>query len=248
MRYLILACCLLAAFVTKAQDTAGVLSQRLNLVKLGLSSGFASTISLNYERVLNQDISVAMTVSYMLPRRNGGLLDLQTDEIDMSSNRKLSGVFFTPEVKWFLEKSDTRDAPRGFYMGAYGRYSNMRLTAEMSASGEGTDVSGTAYGNLQVDLIEAGLGIDAGYQILALNERLVFDFVFFGPRWSYYTLKVDAEFNGEGELAEDLEQALEDALGRDIVPLNVDVAKSGSSTSGVSSMGYRAGLKIGYAF
>lgn len=222
--------------------------QRSNLVKIGFSSGIIQTISLNYERVLNPDMSVALTGSYMVPRSGGGLLDLQTEEITLSSNRELSGIFITPEVKWFVETNDPRPAPRGFYIGAYARYSDMRFTAEMNASGTGTDVQGTAYGDLQIDLIEAGLGFSAGYQLLAIKDRLVFDIIFFGPRWSLYTLKVDAEFNGEGELAEDLGEALEEALGRDILPVDINIEKSGTTNSSTSSMGYRFGIKIGYAF
>lgn len=221
---------------------------RHNLIKVGFSSGLIETISLNYERVLNDDMSVGLTGSYMVPRRGGGLFDLQTEEISMSSNRELSGIFITPEVKWFVESNDPRTAPRGFYVGAYGRYSSMRFTAEMSASGTGTDVEGTAYGDLEIDLIEAGLGLSAGYQLLAVKDRLVFDIIFFGPRFSIYTLKIDAEFNGDGELAEDLGQALEEALGRDIFPMDVNVENSGTTSSNTSSIGYRFGIKIGYAF
>jgi hypothetical protein len=184
----------------------------------------------------------------MMPRRGSGLFDLQTEEITLSSNRELSGYFFTPEVKWFVETDDVRPAPRGFYIGAYARYSHMRFTAEVSASGAGTDVEGTAYGDLQLDLNEAGLGFSAGYQLLAIKDRLVFDIIFFGPRWSLYTMKLDADLGGEGELAMDLEEALEEALGRDIMPVDVSVNKSGSTSSTSNSLGYRFGIKIGYAF
>lgn len=236
------------ATASHAQEAAPAFAERKHLVKIGFTSGFIQTISLNYERVLNPDLSVALTGSYMVPRQGSGLFDLQTEEITMSSNRELSGIFITPEVKWFVETNDVRPAPRGFYVGAYARYSSMRFTAEMSASGAGTDVEGTAYGDLQVDLMELGLGFDAGYQLLAIKDRLVFDIIFFGPRFSYYGLNVDAEFNGEGELAEDLGQALEDALGRDIFPMDLSINKTGTTSNTSSGLGYRFGIKIGYAF
>lgn len=248
MRSILVALPLLIATGTLAQEAATTFPDRKNLVKIGFSSGFISTISLNYERVLNDDMSVGLTGSYMVPRSGTGLFDLQTEDIIMSSNRELSGIFITPEVKWFVERNDPRPAPRGFYIGAYGRYSNMHFTAEMSASGTGSDVEGTAYGDLQIDLMETGLGFSAGYQLLAIKDRLVFDIIFFGPRYSLYTVKVDAEFNGDGELAEDLGQALEEALGRDIFPMDVSVEKTGTTSSSSSGMGYRFGIKMGYAF
>ena len=84
--------------------------------------------------------------------------------------------------------------------------------------------------------------------MLVLHDRLALDFIFFGPRWSYYTLKVKADLQGEGQLAEDLQQALEAALGREIVPVSVEVNSNGTSTSFLSYFGYRFAIKVGYAF
>lgn len=241
------------AFVTvlapglRAQDTLQF-PLRQNLIKIGLTSGFASTVSINYERVLNDEWSVAMTASYMLPRRPDGLVDLETEHIDLSSNREMTGWFITPEVKWYLEKNDVRPAPRGFYVGGYARVSNLRLTSELHGTAASTETNGSIDGNLKVNLLEYGLGIDAGYQLLMAHDRLALDFVFFGPRYSLYTLKVEADLAGEGDLAEDLESALEDALGRDILPLNVDVSAKGSTSTTSNSLGYRFGFKLGYAF
>lgn len=249
MRHLLFAAAALLSTGLFAQDSTLHFPQRKNLIKIGLSSGFASTISVNYERVFNDEISAAMTVSWMVPRRPEGVFDLQTENIDLSSGRELTGWFFTPEVKWYLERNDVRPAPRGFYVGAYGRVSDLRLTSELS--GVVTDDSGlssTIDGHLQVDLLEYGLGVDAGYQLLMVKDRLAIDFVFFGPRWALYTLKVDAELSGDGELAEELQQALEDAIGRDVVPIDVEVSSKGSTSTTSNSLGYRFGFKIGYAF
>ena len=232
---------------TAQADSVGYIP-RLNLVKLGLSSGVFSIISVNYERVLNKELSVGLTVSYMLPTKPGALLDLNTDELVIAADRKLSGIFLTPEVKWFLEKSDDRPAPRGLYLGAYLRYSDIRYTGSTSATASGTDASGVVNGHLQVDLYEYGIGPALGYQWLAIHDRLVFDAVFFAPRYSYYTLKVDANLNGNGELFEDLSQALEEKLGRDVAPIDIDLNTSGTTTVDRSSFGYRFGIKIGYAF
>ncbi|HMC96104.1 MAG TPA: hypothetical protein VKG92_00480 [Flavobacteriales bacterium] len=245
MRTLLFTCGLLAFVHLPGQDTTLTFPERKNLVKLGLSSGFVSIISLNYERVFNDRISAAMTVSWMVPRRPEGLLDLHTDNLDLSSGRELTGWYFTPEVKWYLEKNDVRPAPRGFYIGAYLRYSDTRLTSHMSGV---TDSSGTVEGDLQVDLMEAGLGFSAGYQLLMIHDRVAIDFVFFGPRYSLYSVKVDAELNGDGQLLDDLSQALEDAIGREVMPFDIELEKSGTTRVDHGGLGYRFGFKIGYAF
>ena len=102
--------------------------------------------------------------------------------------------------------------------------------------------------DLEMDLQELGFGLNAGYQLLMCKDRIALDFVFFGPRISFYTLKLEADLQGDGTLVEDLEEAIEDALGRDITPVDIDLETSGSTSTNWSGLGYRLGFKIGYAF
>lgn len=239
---------LLLSQATYAQgDSIGYIPRK-NLVKIGVTSSFAKVVSLNYERVLNDDLSVALTVSYMLPVLPSGLLDLETTDIEFGADREITGYYLTPEVKWFVESSDKRPAPRGLYVGAYLRYSDTRYTSSIQASGSGTDAGGSFKSNVRIDLFEAGIGPSVGYQFLALKDRLVFDCIFFAPRYSYYKLKIDADLKGEGELYAELEQAIEDKLGRDIAPLDLELSTTGSTTVDRNSLGYRYGIKIGYTF
>lgn len=238
---------LLSPAVHAQSDSIGYVP-RLNLIKVGASSTIANTIALSYERVLNPELSVALTVSYMLPTQPGRLLDLDAKDITFDSDRKLSGYFITPEVKWFVEKSDPRPAPRGLYVGGYLRYSDMRFTSSLTAVSNGTDGSGSIHSSCRIDLIEAGIGPSVGYQFLAIKDRLVIDALFFAPRYSLYTLKVQADLQGDGQLASDLAQAIEDKLGRGIVNTSIDLSSSGSTTIDRNSLGYRFGFKFGYAF
>lgn len=221
---------------------------RPNLVKVGLTSTFANVLSLNYERVLDDDLSVAITVSYMIPVRPSGLLDLDAESITFGTDRKLSGYYITPEVKWFLETSDKRPAPRGLYLGAYLRYSDTRYTSSITAQGSGTDAGGSFESHMRLVLYELGVGPSLGYQFLAWKDRLVFDCIFFAPRFSYYKLKLDADLRGDGELYSELAQAIEDKLGREIAPLDLELSTTGTTTVDRNSLGYRYGIKIGYAF
>jgi hypothetical protein len=252
-RTLLCSACLLVLVLFNAQrataqaDSVGYIP-RHNLVKLGLTSGLFSIISVNYERVLNPKLSVALTMSYMLPVVPSPFFDLDTDELEIASDRRISGHYLTPEVKWFLEKSDERPAPRGLYVGGYLRYSDTRYTGSVTATASGTDANGTVNGNLRIDLYEYGIGPSVGYQWLAIHDRLVFDAVFFAPRFSLYRLAVKADLNGDGELFADLGQALEEKLGREVAPIDIDLSTSGSTTVDRSSLGYRFGIKIGYAF
>ena len=120
-----------AAFVP-GSDSVGYIP-RLNLIKFGTTSTIVKAISLQYERVLNPVLSVALTVTYLTPKQPEQWMDLSTDKITIDQDRKLGGIYITPEVKWFVEKSDRRPAPRGLYVGAYLRYSDTRYTSSFSA-------------------------------------------------------------------------------------------------------------------
>jgi hypothetical protein len=61
-------------------------------------------------------------------------------------------------------------------------------------------------------------------------------------------LKVKADLQGDGELASDLGQAIEDRLGRALVTTSIDLSTTGTTTIDRNSLGYRYGIKLGYAF
>ena len=116
------------------------------------------------------------------------------------------------------------------------------------AEASGIDAEGQVSGALELSFQEFGIGIGLGYQLLALWDRLVFDFIFLAPRYALYRIKVDAALNGDGQLAEDLGEAIEDVLGRDIVPVDLEIDSQGTTVVDRNSLGYRFGIKVGYAF
>jgi hypothetical protein len=63
-----------------------------------------------------------------------------------------------------------------------------------------------------------------------------------------YKLKVKADLQGEGELYSDLAEAISDRLGRDILDTDIDLSYTGTTNIDRNSLGYRYGIKIGYAF
>ncbi|MBL7965114.1 MAG: hypothetical protein JNM31_14870 [Flavobacteriales bacterium] len=237
-----------AVLQAEAQTDSVGFIPRKNLIKVGFTSTWVKVATLNYERVLHPDWSVALTVSYMLPVFPSGLFDLNAENIEFNADRKITGMYFTPEVKWFVERSDRRPAPRGLYVGAYLRYSDTRYTASITAERTGPNADGMIQTDLQIDLSELGVGPSLGYQFLAIKDRLAIDAIFFAPRWSLYKLRVQADLQGEGELYDALEEALENILGRQLLNTSIDLSNSGSTTIDRNSLGYRFGIKVGYAF
>jgi hypothetical protein len=244
---LVVACLFLGGALRAGTDSVGFIP-RTHLVKVGLTSAMVRTVGLNYERVLDPRRTVGLTVAWMVPGRPMRLLDLATEQLAIGADRRMSGVYITPEMKWFVERSDVRPAPRGLYVGAYARYGHTRYDASVTGA-IGTGVStGSVTGSLRIRADEYGVGAMLGYQFLAVGDRLAVDLLFLAPRWAYMRVSVDADLGGDGVLFEDLAQALEDRLGREIAPLNIELSTSGTTTLGRNGAGMRAGIRIGYAF
>lgn len=244
----LLAICLCQVGALRASGDSVGFMPRTHLVKLGLTSAAVRTLGLNYERVLDDRRSVGLTMAWMLPGRPAQLLDLSTEQVVIGGDRSMSGLYFTPEMKWFVERSDARPAPRGLYVGVYGRYGHTRYDASVTAMGSGEGVAGDVTGSLRIRLDEYGVGAMLGYQFLAVGDRLAVDLLFLAPRWSFMRLGVQAELDGDGQLFEDLAQALEERLGREVTPFSVDLSTTGNTTLDRSGLGLRAGIRIGYAF
>jgi hypothetical protein len=241
------ACLLLSGALRAGSDSVGFMP-RTHLVKVGLTSALVRTVGLNYERVLDPRRSVGLTVAWMVPGRPMRLLDLATTRLAIGGDRSMSGLYITPEMKWFVERSDARPAPRGLYVGAYARYGHTRYDASVTGA-IGTDGStGSFTGSLRIRADEYGVGAMLGYQFLAVGDRLAVDLLFLAPRWAYTRIGVDADLGGDGMLFDDLAQALEDRLGREVAPLNIELSTAGRTTLGRNGMGMRAGIRIGYAF
>lgn len=241
------ACLLLSCALRAGSDSVGFMP-RTHLVKVGLTSALVRTVGLNYERVLDPRRSVGLTVAWMVPGRPMRLLDLATTRLAIGGDRRMTGLYITPEMKWFVERSDTRPAPRGLYVGAYARYGHTRYDATVTGATQVDGVDGSVSGALHIRMHEYGVGAMLGYQFLAVGDRLVVDLLFLAPRWAYTRLGVQAGLDGNGQLLEDLAQALEDRLGREVAPIDIDLSTSGTTRLGRSGMGMRAGIRVGYTF
>ncbi|TAE16112.1 MAG: DUF3575 domain-containing protein [Bacteroidetes bacterium] len=112
--------------------TADINAGRKNIIKMNLSSLSVNNYSFQYERALSKRFSVALGFRQM-PKGNLPLQDAVEDIIDDPSLKvnefKMGNYAITPEVRWYVSK---RGWMRGFYVAAYGRYSNFSLDVPVS--------------------------------------------------------------------------------------------------------------------
>ncbi len=117
-------------FVDKvsAQKNGNSDGAKKNILKINLSALIFKNASLQYERVVNRNMSVALGVSIMpktdLPFKNT-LMDEFGDNADAKraiETTQLSNFSITPEVRFYVGK---KGAPNGFYIAPFARYNHL---------------------------------------------------------------------------------------------------------------------------
>ena len=95
-----------------------------NVVKLNLTPLVITDITVQYERVLFKKFSVAMGIGYIPDRPLPGFFPT----IPTINNIKFSGYSLTPEIRIYPHL--LKDAPRGFYLAPYLKYSKYNVAAD----------------------------------------------------------------------------------------------------------------------
>jgi hypothetical protein len=104
------------------------------------------------------------------------------------------GTFLNLDARWYLNKCEGDESIEGFYIGPYTKFIKYSLDFDMTYDDGDQFLENSGNASFR----EFGLGLMLGYQLL-LWDRLVVDFLFFGPRTSRYRLK----FNFEEELSQE---------------------------------------------
>lgn len=224
---------------------------KLNFIKLNLTSVALKNYSIQYERVLNKTISVAVAFRTMpsttLPFRNLILKEVGDDDPETRKtidNLRISNFAFTPEVRFYVGK---KGFGQGFYIAPFYRYANFSsnsLTFNYQNS-LGAQSSIALSGKLSANT--GGLMFGAQW---ALGKHMCLDWSILGPHYGSGTgiftgvtsrpLTPDEQNNLRQEL-EDLE-----------IPLTnkkVEVNANGASLKLDGPWaGIRAGISLGIRF
>ena len=124
-RFSLLLICILALINVKAQD------EKKNTIKLNLFGLAAQSLSFQYERTLNNHLGVLVQFGFIIPHGlPASLFRLDTLAKNSSYTQVLSAKFtsgfqFTPELRYYFKG----EGSKGFYAGAYFRYSGYSISA-----------------------------------------------------------------------------------------------------------------------
>ena len=151
-----------------------------NVIKINPLSLFAITGNIQYERALNEKMSVQLGGYFGTISTGFG-----ADGNDAGISYTWYGI--TPEFRYYVTNA-SKDAPRGLYVGPFVRYRN--VTAKYDAT-----LSTGETGAAKASITGIGGGAIIGYQFL-FGDVVALD-LFAGPQYTGWSVNAEAEATGE---------------------------------------------------
>lgn len=99
------------------------------VIKINLSQLALTNISLQYEYGFHKNLSAALGVSYLIPRNIPSQIYTPSSNAEGYQLPKFGGWSVTPELRFYPGKKVEHQAPHGFYLAPYFRYSKYTLNA-----------------------------------------------------------------------------------------------------------------------
>ena len=221
---------------------------RPNIVKLNISSLVYKNISLQYERVLGEKISVACGIRFMpkgsLPFSDG-INTLASSDSTKASDWKAGSFALTPEFRFY-----PKHAGKGFYLAPYLRYRNVSLDLPVDY----TDDNGVRQ---HIDAKGSFSSIIGGLMIgsqFNFGKMITLDWYIIGFQYgsNHGSLTINTSQALSANDQNDIRNTLEDIRTSANVfkKMNYTVASNGGSISGTfNSFGIRGfGLNLGFKF
>jgi hypothetical protein len=219
-----------------------------NIIRYNLSSallfGFDKTIILGYERILKPNRSFSLNVGKTaLPK----LVDIDFDSLEFRKDDKNSGFNLSFDYRFYLNKLNKYNAPRGVYIGPYYSFNQWRRENDISFT---TQNATQKLARSDMDFNLHMVGFELGYQFV-FWKRATLDMVLVGPGVGFYNIKAKAQGNLTDAERERLHSALTEIISEKFPGMNYvlsDQEFNGSGTLRTSSIGFRYLIQIGFLF
>jgi hypothetical protein len=229
----------LVPLITSAQ-VEPLESAKKNVIKLVVSANvfYEDAMVLGYERVIGKHQSLNVFAGRVIfpnvfSRNNFINVDQQLDK---------GGFTIGADYRFYLQKENRFTAPRGVYIAPFVSYYQFNREWDLYS----TSSAATSTANLKGEVIFLNIGGQIGYQFV-VKDRFTFDFIFFGPSITNYTLNLDLQ----GDLTIDEENEIVDSILGRFPLLDELIADESITVNGNNSTwaaGYRFTAMIGYTF
>jgi hypothetical protein len=214
-----------------------------NTIKIGLLSPLGRNLTLEYERVIADQQSIAVHAGYVIPWNDPFSL---ADDFEGISNPRVSGFNVTPQYRFYL--SQRSYAPKGLYVAPYLRYYRLSFETDYQDDFDMASVGGS----LRARYSTTGLGAQLGYQWI-VNDLFTVDWYFLGLGLYLYGVGVEAHIEqARGVGLEEIRARIDEQLSElPLVGNGLDAEIEGQSIRGsiaLPFLGFRTGLSLGYRF
>jgi hypothetical protein len=166
----------------KAEKPVTLTPYHRNVIKFNptpmLLMGNVRNITLSYERLIKNNMSVSVQLGYLLFPK---LIDDTLANLVTITEKDKSGINIAFDYRYYPMSRNRRPAPDGLYLGTYLSYYGFNFNNRLDVLYTTADQGGGLNGRLNI----VNLGIELGYQFV-FWKRLTLDLLLFGPSISYY--------------------------------------------------------------
>ena len=241
---------------TLMKDDAPVSSPK-NVIKLNLSQLVLTNISLQYERAFHKNFSAALGFSYLIPRAIPAQIFTPSDNGSGYQLPKFGGWSITPEIRFYPGKKVKHQAPHGFYMAPYFRYSRYTLKSSYVDFDSITSIRHNYNVKANYSGFTAGLMLGSQWMI---GKHFSIDWWIVGGGYGKASFKIFAEdadgtINMSPQEQEDLKQDIKENTGElgsfGDGEIKVETTSNSATTtvSGLPMISLRGfGLTLGFSF
>lgn len=216
--------------------------QKHHNIKLNMFSLFWGQPGLNYEYVISPSFSIQASGSYLIRRKLISYLNyIPEDYTGYTLNKNHYQGFVTSlEGRYFTGK----EAPKGFYIGPFGRYYNYWANVEMAFTNPDNNYSVST----KIGLQNLSVGVQTGWQFL-IKDMISVDFSFAGLGVSF--VNVYGNFHSseiDSKLLEDMKSKVKDLgiIGDD---LEFENKEHGYEIDySYKTLAWRSSIRIGFYF
>ena len=232
-------------FISPLQGQPDSLKNFKNTIRFNISNPVLIDWEFNiigYERV----ISDHQTFSLSIGRTSFPSLKFNSDSLKLRDQTYNSGIHFSFDYRFYLQKENRYNAPRGIYIGPY--YGFNRFSRDITWDLTNTTFNGEV--ELEMDLTGNLIGMQLGYQFVFWN-RFSVDLVLMGPGYWNFNLrsqfKTDLTSEDEAMILERLNELIKENF-----PLSDMVISGGGfkekRTTSTNILGFRYMINLGFRF
>lgn len=236
MKQITFVCILLSGYYFPAQAQR----EKMNDIKLNVSSLVVRNYHLTYERTLSRRFSVGLGVRYMpkgdLPFKKQFRKSIKSDKVDLDAFQ-IGNFALTPECRMYMGKGHMQ----GFYMSVYGRYTSFDLTAPIQFTGNGGTTENALFDG-KVNAFSGGIMFGVQY---TLWKVLVLDVMLIGAHYGGCSGTLHAN-DIKPPLSEQEQQSLQQNI-NDInaKPFHISGQVQSSTQAVIKASGPWAGIRSG---